>query len=527
MEPHPEFDYVVIGAGAAGCVVAARLCESGAHSVALLEAGGEDNSFWMRAPLGYGKIYNDARYNWLFQGEPEPGLAGAPPLLPRGKVLGGTSTTNGMVYVRGQREDVDGWRALGNTGWGYDDVLPYFRKAEDNVRGPDRYHGAGGPIGVCDMPRHELADAFVEAGRQAGYPANPDFNGEFQEGFGYNQLTIRAGRRSSSASAYLRPNRSRRNLAVITHARATRILFRERNAVGAEFIQQGEVRTVLARREVIVAGGTFNSPALLQLSGVGPAELLRPLGIPVVIDSPGVGANLQDHFTTALAYRCTRPITISDVVRNPLRKYAMGLRYLLRRDGMMATGANFGGAFIRTEPRLAAPDVTFTLALWSRAPRPHSRGPLGLQPFSSFGVAMSLLHPENRGTVRIRSADSAIPPAINFHLFASETDRRTAVKGLRAIREVMAMPAIAPYVAEEMAPGPGCESDGELVEFCRRNGRSNNHSTSTCTMGVDSAAVVDPRLRVRGVRRLRVIDASIMPSVVGGNTNAATVMIGE
>ncbi|MEO8753792.1 MAG: GMC family oxidoreductase N-terminal domain-containing protein [Casimicrobiaceae bacterium] len=527
MDAHGEFDYVVVGAGSAGCVVAARLCASGAHSVALLEAGGEDSSFWMRAPLGYGKLYNDARCNWLFEGEPETGLAGVQPVMPRGKVLGGTSTTNGMVYVRGQRQDFDGWRALGNTGWGYDDVLPYFRKAEDNARGADHYHGAGGPIGVADMPRHELVDAFVEVGRQAGYPANADFNAEHQEGFGYNQLTIRGGRRSSSASAYLEGNRSRANLAVITHARATRILFRERDAIGVEFIQHGSVRTVLARRDVIVSAGTFNSPALLQVSGIGPAELLRPLGIPIVLDSPGVGANLQDHFNAALAYRCTKPITISDVLHNPLRKFAMGLRYLLLRDGMMATGANFGGGFIRTEPTLPAPDVTFTLALWSRAAYGRARGPLGLHPFSSFGVAMSLLHPDNRGTVRIRSADSAVPPQIAFQLFLSEADRRTAVKGLRAIRMVMKMPAIAPYVAQEMAPGPDCVTDDELVEFCRRNGRSNNHSTSTCKMGIDSAAVVDSRLRVHGVRRLRVIDASIMPCVVGGNTNAATVMIGE
>jgi len=527
MDSFDTFDYVVVGAGSAGCVVAARLSESGAHSVALLEAGGEDNSFWMRAPLGYGKLYNNPEFNWLFEGEPEPELAGAQTIMPRGKVLGGTSTTNGMVYMRGQREDFDQWRRLGNLGWGYDDVLPYFKKAEDNERGSDAYHGVGGPLGVSDVPRHELADAFVEAGLQAGFPLNKDFNAESQDGFGYNQLTIRKGRRSSTAAAYLRPNRGRANLKVIIDASATRILFRDREAIGVEFRQGGNVRTVLARREVIVSGGTFNSPQLLQVSGCGPAEHLRELGIPVVADLPGVGGNLQDHFNAALAYRCTKPITISDLLSSPLRQLAVGLRYILFRDGTMATGANFAAGFIRTDPTLPAPDVTFTLSIWSRAKYGRIRGKLALHPFSSFSVQMSLLHPDSRGTVRIRSPDCAIPPEIRFNFFASDRDHRAAIKGLHTIRKVMGMPAIAPYVAEEVEPGPTRITEGDLIDFCRSYGRSNNHSTSSCKMGIDDDAVVDPRLRVHGVGRLRVIDASIMPNIVGGNTNAATIMIAE
>ena len=522
-----EFDYVVVGAGSAGCVVAARLSESGAHSVALLEAGGEADSFWIRAPLGYGKLHDDPRYNWLYESEPEPELGSARIFLPRGKVLGGTGALTGNVYTRGQREDFDQWRQLGNVGWSYDDVLPFFKRAEDNERGANDYHGAGGPVRVSDPPRHELADAFIEAGIQAGYPRNRDFNSVTDEGFGYNQLTTRSGRRCSSADAYLRPARHRSNLRVITDALATRIVFENREAVGIEFKQGTAARGIRARREIILAAGSFNSPQLLQLSGVGPGDLLRSLSIPVVADLPGVGENLQDHFGPAATYRCTRPVTVNDTVNQPLRRLAMGLDYLVFRRGLMTTNASFAGGCIRTDPALSSSDVRLKIALWARSALGRSKKNMGLLPFSSFSILMALQHPESRGTVRIRSADSSVPPAIGFNFFVSERDRETCVKGLRIIRRIMSMPAIAPYVAEELAPGSQCQTDFDLIDYCRNYGRSSYHSAGSCKMGMDDNAVVDARLRVRGVRRLRVMDASIMPRIVGSNPNAAIVMIGE
>ena len=315
-----EFDYIVVGAGTAGCVVAARLSESGSHRVALIEAGGEDNSFWIDTPIGFGRLWDDPKFNWRYESEPEPELSGGKSYLPRGKVLGGTGTINAMIYVRGQREDFDNWRRWGNAGWGYDDVLPFFKKSEDNERGADDYHAVGGPMRVSDMARYELTDAFVAAGIEAGYPCNDDFNGPSQDGFGYNQATIRNGRRGSTSIDFLRPARRRGNLTVYTHALATRVLFKDGQASGVEFLRDGVLRHISARREVIVAGGSFNSPQLLQVSGVGPADLLKKHGIAVVADLPGVGANLQDHFQLSVSYRCSRPVTVNDYVNNPLRR---------------------------------------------------------------------------------------------------------------------------------------------------------------------------------------------------------------
>lgn len=527
MDAPEEFDYVVVGAGTAGCVVAARLSESGAHRVALIEAGGEDEGFWIHTPIGFGRLWDDPKFNWRYESEPEPELAGGKSYLPRGKVLGGTGTINAMVYVRGQRQDFDYWRRLGNTGWGYDDVLPYFKKSEDNERGANDYRAVGGPMRVSDMARHELTDAFIAAGLEAGYPKNDDFNGPSQDGFGYNPVTIRNGRRGSTSIDYLRPARRRANLEVITNALATRILFRDGQATGVKISRNGVLQTVTARRELILSAGSFNSPQLLQVSGVGPAELLAKHGIPVVADVAGVGANLQDHFQLSMSYRCTRPVTVNDYVNSPWRRLAMGMQYLLFRKGLMATNATLVGGCIRTDPSLPAPDAKLQLRLWGRSITGRSRERMGLHPFSSFIVSVMLLHPENRGTVRIKSPDSGVQPEIRFNYFVSERDRRASLVALRAIRRIMSMPAIAPYVAEEMSPGPQCESDAELIDFCRRNGTTNHHSVGTCKMGIDGEAVVDPRLRLRGVGRLRVADASIMPAIVGANPNATIVMIAE
>ena len=522
-----EYDFVVVGAGSAGCIVAARLSESGAHSVALIEAGGEADSFWFKAPLGFGKLYAHKKYNWGYEGEAEPHLGGHRTAQPRGKVLGGTSAINGMVYMRGQREDYDHWLRLGNVGWGYDDVLPFFRKSEDNDRGANEFHGAGGPLTVSSLQRHDLADAFVAAGNQAGHPENGDLNGLRQEGFSYNQVTMRNGERCSTAVAFLAPARSRPNLRVITEAQAERVVFRNGEAVAVEIRRDGRLETVGARREIVLCTGAFDSPKLLQLSGVGPGALLQANGVPIVADLRGVGENLQDHFTVTTVHKCRRPITINDVYNNPIRRYLMGAQYLLFRSGVMAGAASIATGHIRTDPALATPDVGLHLQLWSRSSGVRTKGEFALHPFSGFGLAMSLHHPESRGHVRIRSPDPSTAPELLLNLFGSAGDRRTALGGLRAVRHLMAQPALHAITADEYLPGPACDSDDDWIEFCRQNGRSSHHPTSSCAMGIDECAVVDPRLRVRHVGRLRIADASIMPRIVAGNPNAPTIMIGE
>jgi choline dehydrogenase len=525
-----EVDYVVVGAGSSGCVVAARLSESGRHTVCLLEAGGEDDSFWIHAPLGLGKLYDNPKYNWMYEAEPEAHLNGSANRQPRGKVLGGTGSINGMTYMRGHADDYERWRQLGNIGWGFDDVLPYFRKCEDNVRGASHFHGVRGPVRVSDAPRHALADAFISAGHEAGFALNDDFNGASQEGFGYSQMTIRNGRRTSSADAYLTRARTRSNLTVVTHALAARVLLKNGEAVGVEYSSDGKPRTVLARREVILCGGVFNSPQLLQLSGIGPAKLLREAGIEVVRDLPGVGENLQDHFSITMSYRCTSPITINDVVNNPVRRMAAGLQYLMFRTGPMSANASVCAGCFGTNEELSIPNIKATLQLWNRTgfgrDATNNRN-VGLAPYSSFGVNVCLLNPGSRGTVRIRSSDPNAHPEIRFNLFESPTDHIASIEALRIMRRIMSMPAMSKHIQSEETPGPNYGTSEELLTYCRKAGRSNHHATSTCKMGVDEHAVVDPRLRVHGIGRLRVADASIMPNIVAGNTHAPAMMIGE
>lgn len=527
-ESSEEYDFVVVGAGSAGCAVAARLSESGEYKVALIEAGGEDDSFWISVPLGYGKLYNNPRYNWMHESEPEPELNGTRLFQPRGKTLGGSSSINGMMYVRGPSRDFDYWRQLGNVGWSYDDVLPFFKKAEDNVRGADKYHGVGGPLGISNTPRHELSDAFIAAAVQAGYPRNYDFNGVTQEGFGYNQLTTRDGRRCSSAAAYLRTARKRPNLNIIINAQATRVLFRGREAAGVEFLKGGKLQAVTARREIVISGGSINSPQLLQLSGVGSGEFLSGFNIPIVSDLKSVGENMQDHFGVAMTFRVKGAITINDHVNNPLRRMKMGLQYLLFHKGPMASNAGLCQGFIRTDPHLESPNISVLMWIWSMAlTAKRAREPVTLNDFPGITAMVANSYPDSRGSVRIKSNDATVPPEIRFNHLKSERDRQILLKGFRTVRKIISMPPMAPYIVAETDPGPQCTSDADLIEHFRNRGRSTYHTTTTCRMGVDEHAVVDPRLRVRGVGKLRVIDASIMPSVISGNTNAAAIMIGE
>jgi choline dehydrogenase len=521
--PSETFDYVIVGGGSAGCVLADRMTASGKHRVLLLEAGGRDRNIWIHIPLGYAKLFADKRVNWLYTSEPEPELNNRRIIQPRGKVLGGSSSINGLLYIRGQPEDFDYWRQLGNTGWSFEDVLPYFRRAEDQQRGEDALHGAGGPLAVSDVCEpHPLCEAFIEAAQQAGFPRNGDFNGPKQEGAGYFQLTARNGRRCSTAVGYLRAARRRPNLAIATHALASRILFSGRRAIGVEYRHNGARRVAHANAEVILAGGAFNSPQLLQLSGLGPAALLQELGIPVIADMPGVGAELQDHVQVRMQYRCTEPITMNDVVNSWRHRMGAGLRYCISRKGLLTIGAGYAGGFFRTGPQVATPDVQVHFIIFSA----DSVG-AALHPFPGFIASVCQLRPQSRGFVRIKSADPAQPPAIAPHYLSAPQDRDTVVAGLKLLRRIMRQPAMHRYIARELAPPPDCTSDEDLLAFGRAAGSTVFHPTSTCHMGSDETAVVDERLRVRGTERLRVVDGSIMPALVSGNTNATIVMIGE
>ena len=518
-----EFDYLVVGAGSAGCVLANRLSADGKHSVLLLEAGPKDTNLWIHVPLGYGKLFKEKTVNWMYQTEPEPGLNGRQVFQPRGKVLGGSSSINGLLYVRGQHEDYDRWRQRGNAGWGYDDVLPYFKKAENQQRGADKYHGAGGPLPVSDW-RHadRLSEAFVVAAAETGIPTNPDFNGASQEGAGFFQTTTRRGRRASTAFSYLRPAKNRSNLRIETSALAQRIIFEGRRARAVEYRQDGNLRTARARKEILVSGGAYNSPQLLQLSGIGPAELLKQHGIEVVLDASGVGNDLQDHMQVRLITRCAQRVTLNDVVNHPVRRVMAGLQYAALRKGPLTIAAGTSGAFFKTSPRLATPDIQIHFL-------PFSTDRMGekLHSFSGFSASVCQLRPESRGSLRIRSADPSVPPEIRINYLATETDRAAFIDGIRILRKILAAPALRPYTLEEVDPGSKVVSDEDLLAYCRRTGSTVYHPTSTCRMGNDPLAVVDQRLRVRGFEGLRVVDASIMPDLMSGNTNAPTIMIAE
>jgi choline dehydrogenase len=523
MEAANAFDFIIVGAGSAGCVLANRLSASGRHTVLLLEAGGRDTSPWIHIPLGYGKHFANPDVNWLYASKPDPATAGRTIAQPRGKVLGGSSSINGLVYIRGQREDYDHWRQLGNQGWSYEDVLPYFRKSEDNQRGADEYHGSGGELGVSDTPiRHPLADAFIAAAEACGHRRNPDLNGAQQEGFGYVQVTERRGRRASAAVSFLKPAKGRPNLKVVTGAHATRVLFSQKRATGVEWIEADRTSRASASREVILAGGAFNSPQLLQLSGVGPARLLRQHGIDVVSDSPGVGANLQDHYNGRLVYRTRSQDTLNDVLKSRWRMALEGMRYLAQRRGFLTLSTSVAAGFLRSDPSVASPDVQLGIALFS-----GDKAGDALHEFSGISIIVRHLRQLSRGEVMIASKDPLAPPKIRPRYLTVESDIDGLVKAMFIGRSIMEAAPMRAHILAEHYPGPGCVSEADMADFVKSRGGISFHPAGTCKMGADAGAVVDERLRVRGVDRLRVIDASIMPTLVSGNTNAPAIMIGE
>ncbi|RCW71629.1 GMC family oxidoreductase [Pseudorhodoferax soli] len=523
------FDHIVVGAGSAGCVLAARLSEDPGTRVLLLEAGPPDRSPWIHLPIGYGKTMWSPELNWCYQTDPDPNMNGRRIYWPRGKTLGGSSSINGLIYIRGQQEDYDHWAALGNTGWSYDEVLPYFVKSENNQRGAIALHGDAGPLRVSDIgARHELIEAFIAGAGEIGVPATSDFNGARQEGAGYYQLTTHRGLRVSAAKAYLKPARGRPNLRVETGAFASGVLLEGRRAVGVRWRQDGILREARCRGEVLLAAGALQSPQLLQLSGIGPPALLAEHGIPVVHDAPGVGENLQDHLQIRLIYECTKPITTNDQLRTWWGQTRLGLQWLLARSGPLAVGINQGGCFLRALrgpdglPVATTPDIQFHVATLS-ADMAGGK----VHPFSGFTMSVCQLRPESRGRVRIRSADPFEPPSMQPNYLATELDRRTAVAGMQAARAIAAAPSMRPYVRREVKPGPDAADEAALLAFCRDNGATIFHPSGTCRMGVDAAAVLDPRLRVRGIAALRVIDCSAMPTLVSGNTHAPAVMMAE
>lgn len=517
------YDYVIVGAGSAGCVLANRLSESGKHSVLLLEAGPADKNIWIHIPIGYGKTMVSPTYNWQFYTEPQAHLNHRKIYWPRGRTLGGSSSINGLVYVRGQAEDYDRWAALGNRGWSWREVLPYFIKAETNQAGAGKYHGNSGPLQVSDIrEKHELVEAFIKGAGEMGVPRTDDFNGASQEGVGYYQLTSRRGWRCSTAVGYLRPAKSRPNLHVETEAFTERVLFDGITATGVRYRRHGVEHTAHARKQVVLCAGAIQSPQILQLSGVGPADLLRRHGISVVADSPGVGENLHDHLQIRLMYKCTKPITTNDDLRSLYRRIKIGLKWALFRKGPLAIGIQLGGMFTKALASAATPDIQFhfgTVSADSTAGQPHD--------FSGFTVSMCQLRPTSRGTLKIQSRDARTPPAMCPNYLDTAHDREVMVAGFKVARKLAATKSMSAYIQDEYRPGREVQSDEEILEFVRAYGSSIFHPVGTCKMGSDEMAVVDERLRVRGVRRLRVVDASIMPELVSGNTNAPAIMIGE
>jgi len=521
-----EYDFIVTGAGSAGCVLAARLSESGRYRVLLLEAGGRDTNPWIHIPIGYAKTFVDPKVNWMFESEPEPELNGRTMYQPRGKVLGGTSSINGMIYMRGHAADYDQWRQLGNEGWSYDDVLPYFRKAEDNTRGADPYHGAGGPLRVSDQPyRWEIAEALLEACRQAGIPPNPDFNGATQEGCGYYQTTTRDKRRWSTARADLGPARSRANLTIRTRAHATRVLVENGRAVGVTFVSPRGEETARARRDVVVSGGAYGSPQLLMLSGIGPGSHLQEMGITVVHDLPGVGANLQDHFNTFCIYRIARNLSLNALHYSLPHRLLQGAQYVFFRRGQMSGNGMYVGALVRSDKRLERPDLQFNISAWSTVER--TRSGIVSHPFPAVSISPVHLSPDARGSVRLRSRDPMAWPEIRFNFLRTDHDRQAMIAGVRIARSIVRQQAMQKLLVEEVAPGVTVRSDEDIVADTRARGVSNLHPVGSCAMGRGPMAVVDPRLRVHGIAGLRVVDASVMPVIVAGNTNAPTIMIAE
>jgi choline dehydrogenase len=524
------FDYIIIGAGTAGCVLANRLSADGRTTVLVLEAGGSDRTLWIQLPIGYGRTYFDPRVNWMYETAPIAGLDGRTSYWPRGKVIGGSGSINAMVYVRGQPHDFDDWRAAGNVGWGWDDVLPYFKKTEDYELGADAFHGAGGPQHVTDLKRraHPLCDAFIETAAKLGFPHCADFNAGAAEGVGVFQINTRNGRRSSTANALLRPALRRKTVELRTKAHVTQVLFDGRRATGVRYQHKGAAHDITARREIILSGGSINSPQLLQLSGVGDTALLQRLNISPIIDAPAVGQNLQDHLAISAIYKSTVP-TLNDELLPWRGKVKAGLHYLFNRGGPLGLSVNQGGGFVRSDP--AQPRINLQLYF---SPVSYTQTPLSERkllnpdPFSGFLLSFNACRPTSRGQIEIASADPMAPPRIQPNYLETQHDLDEAISGYRLLQKIAQTGQLASIIHDTVVPHLADQRDETLLADFRARADTVYHPTSSCMMGADPrASVVDARLRVHGVDGLRVIDASIFPTITSGNTNAPTVMVAE
>lgn len=520
-----EFDFVIVGAGSSGCVLANRLSADGRFNVLLLEAGPKDTYPWIHIPIGYSKTMFHQTLNWGYTTEPDENLHSRSMYWPRGKVLGGSSSINGLIYIRGQHADFDNWAERGNSGWGWRDVLPYFLRSEHQQLGAGEYHGVEGPLSVSDVTeKNGLVEAFIQAGEEVGFPRNDDFNGATQEGVGYFQLTTSKGRRCSAARAFLRPALQRSNLTIETEALCARLDVEEGRVWAARYLCRGQEKRVVANREVILAAGAINSPQILELSGIGDPAVLKEVGVPVRHGLPGVGGNLQDHLQARVITRCRKPVTTNDDLNSFVRKMRIGMRYVFLRKGPLAVGINQAGGFVKTDSGLDRPDVQFHFGTLS-SDKPGSP----VHEFSGFTLSSCQLRPESRGTVHIRSADPVAYPRIHSNYLSAPLDQKVMVEGVRMARRVLKAPALQAYVKSEYAPGQDVRTYEEILDFIREEATTIFHPSGTCQMGPKGQpdAVVDARLSVHGIRGLRVVDASIMPIIPSGNTNAAAIMIGE
>jgi len=519
-----EFDYVIVGAGSAGCCLANRLSADGKSTVCLLEAGGEDRNPWIHVPVGFIKTMSNPRVNWLFETTPQDGTGNRRIPIPRGKVLGGSSSINGMLYVRGQPRDYDIWAQLGCTGWSYSDVLPYFKKSENREIGGNEFHGEGGPLNVAETRnRYEILDRVIEAGGEMGYPIEHDYNSDQQAGFSYYQLTQKNGRRFSAKHAYLNPALGRKNLAVEKRAFAKRIVIQEGRAVGVFYEQGGQEITVRARREVLLSAGSVQSPQLLELSGIGQGERLKRLGVDVVKDLAGVGENLQDHYISRLSWRLREGVTSINQLTRGARLLGEVMKYAFFRKGALAQAAGIIGGFVKSRPELEDADIQFHMA-HATFKDPHKRT---FDPFPGLTIGPCQLRPESRGHIHTVHPDLEISPEILPNFLSDPIDQEVLLAGMRFARAMTDTEALKPLVVAELTPGVDLNTDEDLLNYARNTGATLYHPVGTCKMGTDENAVVDPTLKVHGIGNLRVVDASVMPRLCSGNTNAPTIMIAE
>jgi len=520
-----EFDFVVVGAGSAGCALANRLSADPRHKVALIEAGGKDRSPWIHIPVGYFKTIKNPALNWMYTTQSDPGLNGRALNWPRGKTLGGSSSINGLLYVRGQAQDYDNWRQMGNVGWGWDDVLPLFKRAESWEEGASELRGGDGPLSVSKSRKSwKIVDAWVKAAQEAGFPYNADYNGEQQDGVGYFQLTARNGLRCSSAKAYLKPIRSRKNLQVITNITTGKVLFDGKRAIGIEGQKGGQNITIKARKEVVLSAGTIGSPQIMMLSGIGPGQHLQDFGIDVLHQSDGVGQNLQDHLQARPIYKCNVP-TINTRTVGLINQARIGLEYAVKRTGPLTMAASLGTGYLKTRPELETPDIQFHIQPFSSAVPAAGQ----TDPFDAFTASVLQLRPESRGHLELQSTNPTAHPLIHPNYLSTKLDQDTIVEGIRIARKICRQKSASEVITEEHAPGKIIADDDYdgLLNWARDTATTIYHPTGTCKMGVDDKAVVGSDLKVKGVEGLRVADCSIMPMIVSGNTNAPAIMIGE